>query len=368
LNEASVLPSLAAHTRYEGSSGSTQVMDVAILESRDALCDAYIRSRSDATICHTFAWSEMIVRAFGHRAFYLVAREGPQVRGVLPLIHVRSRLFGNLMVSGAFGNYGGPLADDAAALDALYHRAVELAREQGCESIEFRNVDPLPYDLQLRTDKVCMRLPLPSDPDELWRSFKSDTKVRNHIRKADKAGIVTETGGLELLDEFYELYAIRMRQLGTPCYSRRLMHDILETFPQSSRLFIARLGDVTVAVRLAVCYGGLVESCWGVTHVEYNRLSPNHALYWAALKHYCLAGAACFDFGRSTVDTGPYLFKKQWGTQLVQLHYQYWVRPGHELSFASPDNPKYKRRIRMWKKLPLCVTRLIGPRISRGLP
>ena len=343
-------------------------MEVAILTAANPACDAYLLGRADATICHTYAWSEMVVRTFGHRACYLVAREGDQIRGVLPLMHVKSRLFGNLLVSQAFGNYGGPLAKDRPALDALHHRAVELAREYNCESIEFRNIEPLPYDLQLRSDKVCMRLPLVPDPDELWRSFKSETKVRNHVRKAAKAGIVTDSGGIELLDEFYELYVIRMKQLGTPCYPRSLMHNIIESFPDSSRLFIARREGVTVAVRLTVCFNGIVESCWGVTRVEYNRLSPNHALYWAALKHYCLTGASTFDFGRSTAGTGPYLFKKQWGTRQVDLHYQYWVRPGQELTIQSPDNPKYKRRIEMWKKLPLWVTRILGPRISRSLP
>jgi FemAB-related protein (PEP-CTERM system-associated) len=343
-------------------------MEIVAVDGCDPATDAFLRGREDATVCHAWSWSDMIVRIFGHRAHYLVARESEQVRGVLPLMHVRSRLFGNQLVSQAFGNYGGPLFNDPGVRDALYHRAVVIAGDLQVDSIEFRNIEPLPYDLQLRTDKVSLRLPLVPDPDELWNGFKSETKVRNHIRKAEKAGVTTQSGRLELLDEYYDVYALRMHQLGTPCYSRKFMLGILETFPDSSLVFVARLGGTTVAARLVICFNGIVESNFGVTRIEYNKVSPNHALYWAVLKHYCLQGAAWFDFGRSSVDTGPYLFKKQWGSSIVQLHYQYWTRPGHPLSVLGPENPRYQRRIEMWKRLPHRVTRWLGPKISRSLP
>lgn len=342
-------------------------MIISLLTGPDDRCDRFLLGSPQATLCHTFAWNDMIQRTFGHKCYYLIATESGAVRGVLPLIHIRSRLFGNQMVSGAFGNYGGPIAENGAALDGLFERCVHLAIEVGCKTIEFRNVDPMPHDLFLRTDKVCLRLPLLNDAEAIWSSFRSETKVRNHIRKAEKAGIVTQCGGLELMDEFYELYTIRMHQLGTPCYTRKLMENIIMTFPEMSRLFVARLHGRPIAARLAVCYNGVVESCWGVTRTEYNNLAPNHALYWAAIKHYCSAGAKYFDFGRSTVETGAYLFKKQWGATPVYLHYQYWSRPGSKITVLSPQHPKFQRRVLMWKRMPLWLTRWIGPWISRSL-
>jgi FemAB-related protein (PEP-CTERM system-associated) len=342
------------------------MMRVEILKNYDPSCDAFVRQMPEHKICHLPVWSHMVATSMKHRPFYLVAREDKDIQGVLPLTLIRSRLFGRRMISQAFYTYGGPLVKNTCAMDALYDRAVELATEHNCETIEFRNIKPLPYDLHLRTDKLVMHLPLKSDPDELWCGFKGE--IRNRVRKAEKAGIVAVSGGVELLNDFYRMWTIRMHQLGTPAYPRKLMCRILQTFPNNSWVFVVRLGALTIGGGLTTCFNGFADMQWVATRIEYNKLAPGILLHWSVIKHHCLADASCFDFGRSSVDAPTYEFKRRWGTEPVKLFYQYWVRPGRGFSPVVPDNPKYKRRIRIWKKLPLWTTRLIGPYLSRNLP
>jgi len=341
-------------------------VDVRVLEGSDRACDEFVRAQAAGKMCHRPAWSEMLRCDLGYDVFYLVAREGEEIRGVLPLTHVKSWLFGNRMVSQAFGNYGGPLAASREAMDALFARAVELATERNCESIEFRNIEPMPFDLQLHEGKICMHLALTSDPEELWKRFSP--KVRSQVRKAWKSNITAASGGAELLDDFYRVYTIRMRQLGTPPYSRALTASVLARFPDESRVFVTRLGDQVVGASFTMCFNGFVEIPWAATLVEYNSLCPNNLLYWSVMEHYGRTGASAFDFGRCTAEGATYRFKKQWEPEPVPLHYQYWVRPGHELTILAPDESKYRRKVEMWKKLPLWVTRLVGPRLSRSLP
>lgn len=258
----------------------------------------YVRKTDQGKLCHLPEWSSMIRRTFGHEVFYLVARERGLICGVLPLTKVNSRLFGNRMVSQAFSNYGGPLVDDPGALCELLNRAFELAREHGCSTVEFRNLQLLPYDLVLQEDKVCMFLPLVSDPDEMWRRFKPE--IRNRVRKAEKSGLIATSGGQELLGEFYQLWTIRMRQFGTPCYSKNLFRNILETFPKHSRIFVVRRGNLTVAASFCYSFKDLAQCRWAAARNEFNRLAPNTLLYWSAVRHYCLYGDRTFDFGRST--------------------------------------------------------------------
>ncbi len=346
--------------------GSIGFMNISIIDYPDVKCDEFVRQKPDVKLEHMPAWSDMIERTFGHKGFYLIARENGIICGVLPLTQVRSRLFGNRMISQAFSNYGGPLVNSRRALDALYNRAVELATEYKCQSIEFRNVEPLPYELYSRTDKIGMYVPLTSDPDDLWRSFKAN--IREQVRKAWKSGLVETTGGLELLDDFYKVYTIRMRELGTPGYPRKLFYNIFQTFPDCCRVFVVHLNELTVGAALTYCLNNSVEFPWASTLVKYNRLRPNYLLYWSIMKHYCREGAARLDFGRSTVGSTHHKFKNHWTPEPFQFHYQYWVQPGHKLSPVKPDNPRYRNKVKIWKKLPLWLTRIIGPYISRNLP
>jgi FemAB-related protein (PEP-CTERM system-associated) len=327
--------------------------------------DNFIRKMPEAKLCHLLVWAQNIVRPLGHKSFHLAAYQDGKVCGILPLTLIHSRLFGNRMISQAFSNYGGPIAENEATIKALYECAIELSKENKCDTIEFRNVQPLPYDLHRRTDKVTMCLPLTSDPDEIWKRLRP--QMRNRIRKAEKAGLTVLTGGLEMLAVFYRIWTRRMHQLGTPCYPLRLFTSVLRTFPDDSRIFIVHLNGKPVGGLFVYGFNGLAQSRWGAVLTEYNSISPNYLLNWTAMKYFAASGAQCFDFGRSTVNSGQHVFKKRWGAEEIPLAYQYWTRPGYDLSIVKPDNPKYASCVETWKKMPLWFTRLAGPYISCGL-
>ena len=341
-------------------------MNIEIVDGHSPECDAYVDTRPDGRICHLTAWSDMVSTLFGHRPMYLVAREDDSICGVLPTTQVRSRLFGNRIISQAFSDYGGVLCDHDEARDALYGGAVELAVQRGCETIEFRNFDLLPYDLHRRTDKVTMLIPLDGGAEQVWTNVRPE--IRKQTRKAKKLGLVSDSGGDELLKDYYRIYSARMHELGTPAYPRKLMSGLLNAFPGQVRLFVTRAdnGD-TVAAGLATCYNGMAEVRFSATLTRFNRMYPNRLLYWTMVEYYCEHGARVFDFGRSTVGGGNYEFKRRWRAQEVPLHYQYWASEGARWTPVVPTDPKYQRKVEMWKRMPLWLARLIGPRISRSL-
>jgi FemAB-related protein (PEP-CTERM system-associated) len=239
-------------------------------------CDSFVRKTTGAKLCHVPAWTAMVERVFGHEGVYLVAREEGRIAGVLPLTHVRSHLFGNRLISQPFSDYGGPVTTSEAARDALYQRAVEIARDRGCAFLELRNSAALPYELHTRTDKISMCLPLAAHPDRVWEDLRH--KTRNRVRKAQGAGLTVVSGGLELLDDFYRMWTVRMHELGTPCYPRKLFASIMETFPGMATIFLARLHDATAAGLLAYAFEGWVQSGWGAALREYDEIGPNYIL------------------------------------------------------------------------------------------
>jgi hypothetical protein len=188
------------------------------------------------------------------------------------------------------------------------------------------------------------------------------------VRKAQGAELTVVSGGLELLDDFYRMWTVRMHELGTPCYPRKLFTSIMETFPDMATIFLAQLHGATAAGLFAYTFEGWVQSCWGAALREYDEIGPNYILNWAAIEHYCRAGMKWFDFGRSTVGSGQHTFKERWGASPINLCWQYWTPHGQEPALARPDDPKYRRKVELWKKMPLWASRVIGPVISQALP
>ena len=79
-------------------------------------------------------------------------------------------------------------------------------------------------------------------------------------------------------------------------------------------------------------------------------------------------GFSVFDFGRSTAGEGTYRFKEQWGAKPVPMYWHYWVRPGASMPDLTNRNPKYRLAIEAWKRLPVPVTRILGPPIVKNIP
>jgi len=340
-------------------------IDVAIAAESDRdRWQAFVESRGDEAGYHDWAWQHVFANAFGHRSFYLIAERGGSVAGVLPLVLIRSRLFGNSLTSLPFLNYGGVMADDDDAARALVAAARELAATHGCDHVELRHVNARFPDLPAKRHKVSMRLAVTAN---MWDAL--DRKVRNQIRKAEKSALTVERGGEALIDDFYTVFARNMRDLGTPVYSRRLFAEVLRAFPDRAQLHIVRLQGAPIAAGLTYRTGSMVQLPWASSIREFNSLCANILLYWDAIQFTQQSGATVFDMGRSTINEGTYRFKAQWGAEAVPLNWEYQLlaTPG-EMPNVSPANPKFQLAIALWRKLPLSLTTRVGPMIVRAIP
>ncbi|MGH9387882.1 MAG: FemAB family XrtA/PEP-CTERM system-associated protein [Vicinamibacterales bacterium] len=325
--------------------------------------DAYAASHPQASGYHVWSWRHVFVESFGHECVYLIARRAGRTVGILPLVHINSLLFGRTVTSLPFVNYGGVVADSLDEARALVNQAAELARTRRCRYVEFRHTVRRFGDLPCKQHKVVMRMGLSAD---LWERL--DRKVRNQIRKAEKSQLTVSRGKSELLPEFYDVFARNMRDLGTPVYARTFFTEVLKAFPDRTHVLVVRLGDRPVASGLTYRSGDMVEIPWASSVREYNSLCPNHLLYWQALQSAVAEGCTTFDFGRSTPNEGTYKFKEQWGALPMPLHWEYCLLRSEQLPDQSPKNPKFRLAIQIWKRLPLWLTKIIGPFVVRSIP
>src|SRR5688572_28381730 len=85
--------------------------------------NAFLQQHSEGSYYHLFEWSGINAQALKNPSFNFIARDGANIRGVLPLTLVASPLFGCVLCSMPFVNYGGPVADDSAVTNALVRAA-----------------------------------------------------------------------------------------------------------------------------------------------------------------------------------------------------------------------------------------------------
>jgi len=327
----------------------------------------YVEQHEKSQLYHLFEWKSVIQKSFSHDACYFYAVENSNKwKGILPLIHINSLLFGNYAVSLPFFNHGGMLADDVNTEQALLDAAINYFRDKKTTHFELRCDDQKQFKLPVKKSKISMFLDFPPSPEDLFKSFPS--KLRSQIRRPEKENMHFKSGGLELLEDFYKVFSVNMRDLGTPVYSKKLFANILKAFPKKSWLGVVYSKNIPVAAGFIIGYKKMMEIPWASSLRKYNRFSPNMMLYWHMLKLAMENGFKVFDFGRCTPGEGTYKFKKQWGAREHQLYWYYWLKKGDALPEMNPDNPKYKLAIGLWQKLPVWITKIIGPSIVKNLP
>lgn len=323
--------------------------------------DDYVYRCSEASHCHLSGWRQVIARSYGHRSHYLCAYENGEVRGVLPLVAMRSFLFRRSLVSVPFLDDGGICADNEQVRSRLFQEALHLYANQQTDFLDLRHRNPNNLDCPRVGEKVMMILDLIADSDDMWKRF--DAKLRNQVRKASKSGLTASWSGKEGLSDFYEIFAANMRDLGSPVHSRSFFAAILEEFSDSAKIMLVRKDDRVIGGAVCLCFRSTMIVPWASSLREYFSLCPNNLLYWEMIRWGCENDYQRFDFGRSSPGTGTYRFKKQWGAKEEPLHWQCITRKAGQTTTPHADNNKYRWIIRTWSHLPLSFTKLVGPRV-----
>ena len=273
-------------------------------------------------------------------------------------------------------NYGGPLCDNAQIESQITLRARQAAEQEGVKRLELRGLyqRPINTDWNISEEKASMWLALPTDnnSDTLLKSFKA--KLRSQILKGYTEDISVKVGNTELINDYYAVFARNMRDLGTPVYSKRLFSRLLQALEGQAWIVLVSHQGKPASAAFLIKTGDRMEIPWASTIRDYNRFGLNMVLYWEVLKLSCEQTCAIFDFGRSSIDASTYKFKKQWGTQPIQ-HYWYAYEPSTVLNKStesirkvSTDNPKLQLLIACWKRLPIWLSKIIGPHIVKLIP
>lgn len=324
--------------------------------------DQFVLAHPLASSYHLYGWRTPLGRTLLHSTHYLGAWRNGGLVGVLPMVHLRRPLMGDLLVSLPFVNYGGILAEDSGVALSLREAAIARAKRLGVQELELRHSHPNSVaDLPARASRVSMQLELPSTADALSKLIGS--KLRNQVRKSEKSGLTSYAAGEEGLDAFYQVFVRNMRDLGSPVWPLFFFRSILRAFPDRARLHIVSHAGTPVAAGFLFRFKKTLEIPWASALREYNPSCANVRLYHDILQGAVKDGFQFFDFGRSAPDSGTYKFKKQWGAREVPLYWHYW--PESTQSSGRAIETHRDTLATYWQRLPVWSTRVLGPPIRR---
>jgi len=328
--------------------------------------DEYIYSHPEGCVFQTSAWRRVIESTYGHRPFYIMAKQGSEIRGVLPVFLLNGHLFGRVMATSPYASSGAICADDDEAAHALVEKAIQLAREHEVSYLELKSSNLTKCtELQHHTDYLNYYMPI-EEPQIMWRS-RLKKKTRESVRRSERYGLILEKGH-HLLDAFYQVMVVSMRRLGTPVHSKSLYQNILASFGPNANIFAVKYKGIPVSLSLVLFYRKEFVALIRGSLDEYYHLRPNNFLYWELFKDAYSSGATSFDLGRSLAGSGPAIFKESWGAEAKPLYYEYFLNRQKTIPRINQENPRYQLPRLVWKRMPLSLTKLLGPHLIKNIP
>lgn len=364
----------------------TEKAEIRFLEDHEKKqWDEYVFSHPNATVYHLSGWQDVIEKAYGHNTYYLVAvsrkntqanDRNPKIAGVLPLVHLKHFFFGNRLISMPYADSGGVLADSAEIEERLIEKSIEILHRCSSTTLELRHANQLAQcstsyggflrSVAFATDrrKARMVLPLPNTSQDLFQGFKS--KLRSQICKPIKEDLSVKIGEVELLDDFYAVMCVNMRDLGSPVHSKEFFREVLVSFQGKTKLILVYNEEKPVACSLILGFQNVLANPWASALKAFNRLSPNMLLYWKMLEFGCDNDYEYFDFGRSTPEEGTYKFKEQWGAKPNPL-YWYYLGYGKQTMGESVQVSKLGSAVIYWQKMPVSMSKIFGPMIRKHI-
>ncbi len=328
--------------------------------------DQFVLSHTAGTFFHQTSWMRVMAKTYGYRPYYFIAERDGQVTGVVPLFLSSNWLSGRCLISLPFAVYGGVCAADFESEDALIGRIERLAEELQVEYLELRNRNgDVRAGYHANTRYASFTIPLVPDTEKLYSAFPKD--IRYMIRKGEKAGLQVRKG-IDQLDSFYKLITVNLRRLGTPAFPRALFENLVHEYGSQVDLTLVYSGHNPVAGAMSFFFRDWMQPYYFGSLDEAKGLAANNFLWWKLIEHAAQTGCRTFDFGRSKKDSGNFDFKKKWNPSIESLSYQVRLVRRKEVPNFSPTNPKFGMATNIWKKLPLGLTQVVGPRVVRWFP
>lgn len=343
-------------------------MLIEVLNSKDKInvskWNDFVFSCRSATFFHRAEWQEVIRQNFGHDTYFIYCVSGEEVIGILPLVHIKSRIFGTSLVSLPFGVYGGLATDSPLAEADLINEAHKLAYRLRVDVLEYRNVSQ--KNAHWATQGLYHTFRKELSCDDSVNLAGIPRKQRAMVRKGMSSGLSVMVD--RDVQTFYALYADNMHRHGSPSLPKNFFKNVLEVFGSDCDILtVVDLAGRPVSTVMSFYFKNEILPYYAGDTVHARLYAANDFKYWELMRHAVKKRIKIFDFGRSKSGTGSFKFKKNWGFEPQQLCYEYCLLGRKLIPQNNPSNKKFDMLIRTWRLLPKSVVDALGPHLVKSL-
>ena len=166
--------------------------------------DRYVKKHSQGSFFHLSGWQEVISKSFNHDCYFLYAEQNGEVCGVLPLVEVKSKLFGHALISTPFCVYGGAIADSAEFVRQLEQEACQLAEKLSVDYLELRYQEKQDSSLLLKQAHSTFGCELAEDNEKILAAIKKKQRAVIRHSLKNELDFFLASGKANLAD-FYQL-------------------------------------------------------------------------------------------------------------------------------------------------------------------
>lgn len=359
------------------------MVEVTILDASNAnKWDKLVEKTSNSSVYHLWDWGEALSSAYGYQRYYLAAIQKSTIIGGLPLIHVKSWLFDDKLISLPFCEYGGPLVNSELSdeetrqvIKSLLNATDKLARTLHVKYVQIRKPTAMIVEGVMNTQGytnfqryVTFQTDLTRELDEIWANVHKPK--RKAVRKALKSGVVAkEIERAEQLKTYYMLYLKDMKRQGSPPHKYKFFKRLYNAFFFKGRMkiLLTEYKGKLIGGRISFCYGKRIFNWNNVVDTKYRSLNPNSLLLWNIIEWGVENGYHKLDFGRTRKGTTIYDFKRDWGGRETYLPEYVFFMDSRKRDLPDPKQRKYEYLSKMWLLMPISLTMKIGPKIRANI-
>jgi FemAB-related protein (PEP-CTERM system-associated) len=330
--------------------------------------------KNQAFLYHTNLWQQFISKSFSFnqkQQCFIIAKdqETNEIKTILPITKIKSKIFGNRILSTGFQEYGGVIGDQSyfpkmlKFLKNKYQKNFQFLEIKGSinqnntpsEKILIKKVNYQRFILQLKDEKT------------VWDNIQKSK--RKAIKKSKKECTCRELT-INDLNQFYNLYLQNMRSFGTPPYNKQYFYNFFKMIQSQGhgKIYGSFKDNKLISALLGFNYNNTVHITTAISNPKYKAFRPSDLMHWYFINWSIKNNYTSFDFGRVRTDSGQFEYKRKWGAQLSELPSFYFLLKDEQIpKLLDPSNKKYQLIIKIWQHLPLNVTKLVGMRLRKEL-